>query len=265
MTLARRKTMMTAIWDKAFLKQRERNLREDALAVQSDDDWESAVLILERGMSDISDGFRDCPLSSCRRAHRCVGNKPICMPRCKVKLVPGGEQECVEEFYADIQQERRDAAAENRAPFVERAMTHRVHVEDEEIDEPPPAPRDEAGRNMEIVRHAVPRDVAPAPKPQPPLRQPAPPLSPRGEPPTPLAVTPAPPVAPAPRLVATPALPAPPLPPAEPQTSPEVEDRVNRIWADYVAGRPLPRPEPRIRSLSDDRPWSVPPWWKGSR
>jgi hypothetical protein len=84
---------MEVIWDEAFLKQHERNLREDALAVQSDEDWERAVLRLERGMSDISDGFLGCWLPACRRAHRCVGNKPICMPRCKVELVPGGEQE----------------------------------------------------------------------------------------------------------------------------------------------------------------------------
>jgi hypothetical protein len=133
---------MKAIWDEAFLKQHERNLREDALAVQTDEDWERAVLMLEQGMSDVSDGFRNCPLPACRRAHRCVGNKPICMPRCKVELVPGGEQECVEEFYADIQRERRDAAAENRAPNVERIMKDRVHVEYDEIEDEPPGRRD---------------------------------------------------------------------------------------------------------------------------
>jgi hypothetical protein len=136
---------MKAIWDDAFLKQHERNMREDALAVQSDEDWERAVLKLERGMSDMSDGFLDCRLPACRRAHRCVGNKPICMPRCKVELVPGGEQECVEEFYADIQRERRDAAAANRAPRVARVMKDRVHVEDDEIEDQPPG---EAGRGQ---------------------------------------------------------------------------------------------------------------------
>jgi hypothetical protein len=35
----------------------------------------------------------------------------------------------------------------------------------------------------------------------------------------------------------------------EPKTSPEQEERINRIWADYVAGKPMPRPEPRIRML----------------
>jgi hypothetical protein len=246
---------MRVIWDEAFLKQHERDLREDALAVQSDEDWDSAVLRLERGMSDMSDGFLDCRLPACRRAHRCVGNKPICMPRCKVELVPGGEQECVEEFYADIQRERRDAAAENRAPRVERVMKDRVHVEDE-IEDQPPARRAEGELegNMQIAREALRRDDAPSQPP--PLAKPEPPAAPAPDPPA-ANTEPAAPVVPA----------APPPPAAwEPNTSPEVEERINRIWADYVAGKPLPRPEPRIRSLSDDdRAWGVPPWWKGRR
>ena len=47
---------MTAIWDEAFLRQRARDAREDALAPQSDDDWESAELLLERAMSDSCGG-----------------------------------------------------------------------------------------------------------------------------------------------------------------------------------------------------------------
>jgi hypothetical protein len=172
---------MKAIWDEAFLKQHERNLREDALAVQSDEDWERAVLRLERGMSNISDGFLDCRLPACRRAHRCVGNKPICMPRCKVELVPGGEQECVEEFYADIQRERRDAAAANREPRLMRVMKDRVHVEADEIeDQPPVRPAEgELERNMAIARQALRGDDMPSlrsPQPQP--RKPEPPAAP---------------------------------------------------------------------------------------
>jgi hypothetical protein len=243
--------IMTAIWDKAFLKQRKRDLRDDALAVQSDEDWESAVLQLEQGMSNASGGFRDCPLSVCRRAHRCVGNRPICMPRCKVELVPGGEQELVEEFYADIQQERRDAAAENRAAYVERVMRDRVHVEDDEIEDEPSAKpaAHEPERSLRIVSEAQRHDDAPSRlTPQPELRKPEPP---------------APPAAPA--AIAQPPVPAaPPAPAWEPQISPEAEERINQIWADYVAGKPMPRPEPRIRSLSDDT-WSLPPQWQGRR
>jgi hypothetical protein len=238
---------MAVIWDEAFLKQHERNTREDALAVQSDEDWKSAELLLERAMSDACDGYVECPLSACRRAYRCVGNRPICLPWCKVEFEPGGEQQLFEDFYAEIQRERRNAAAENRAPRVERVRTDRVHVEDEEIeeieDEPAAKPAEgELERNMQIAREALRHDDALSPPPQPEPRKPQPPA--------------APPVAPA----------APPPPAAwQPRISPETEERVNQIWADYVAGKPMPRPEPRIRSLSDDRPWSVPPWWKGPR
>jgi hypothetical protein len=247
---------MTAIWDEAFLKQRERNMREDALAVQTDEDWESAVMQFEQEMSDVSEGFLDCPLSGCRRALRCVGNRPICMPRCKFELQPGVAQELVEEIYAEIQQERRDAAAENRAPYVERVMKDRVE-DDETEDEPPAVPADDQlETNMRIASEALRGDDMPSPpSTQPQLRKPEPPAAPPSV---------------APVAVVSPEAPAfPAVPPQsaawEPKTSPEVEERINQIWADYVAGKPLPRPEPRIRSLSDDRPWSVPPGWKGPR
>ncbi|HEV7407729.1 MAG TPA: hypothetical protein VGO01_04510 [Bradyrhizobium sp.] len=230
-------------------------MREDALALQTDDDWESAVMQFQQEMSDVSEGFLDCPLSGCRRALRCVGNRPICMPRCRLELQPGVAQELVEEIYAEIQQERRDAAAENRAPYVKRVMKDRM--EDDDIDpSATPADRD-LERNMPIAREALRRDDAPpAPQSQLGLRQPVPPAAP-------------PPVAPAanaepPTPVVT-AVPAPPAP-WQPNISPETEERINQIWADYVAGKPMPRPEPRIRSLSDDdRAWGVPPWWKGRR
>ena len=253
---------MAAIWDEAFLKQHERNAREEALAVQSDEDWKSAELLLERAMSDACDGYVECPLSACRRAYRCLGNRPICLPWCEVEFEPGGEQQLFEDFYAEIQQERRNAAAENRAPRVERVRTDRVHVEDGEIkdieeieDEPGAKPAEgELERNMQIAREALRHDDALSAPPQPNLARPEP-----------SAVPPVAPVAVVPPEA--PAAPAAPPPPAawQPRISPETEERVNQIWADYVAGKPLPRPEPRIRSLSDDRPWSVPPWWKGPR
>jgi hypothetical protein len=230
--------IMTAIWDEAFLKQREREARQHALAVQSDDDWERAVMQFERETSNVSEGFVDCPLSGCRRALRCVGNRPICMPRCRRELEPGVAQELVEEIYAEIQEERRDAAAQGREPEVERVMDY-VQEDDEEIDEPsPPPPCDEAGTDMPIVREALRRDGAPS-QPPPQLPKPEPAAAP---PPVALAADARP---------AAPAVPAapPPATPWEPQISPDVEERINRIWADYVAGRPIPRPVPRIRSL----------------
>jgi hypothetical protein len=244
---------MTAIWDEAFLKQRARDAREEALEVQSNADWESAELLLERWMSDESGGCLDCPLPACRRAFRCVGNKPICMPRCKFELAPGVEQELFENFYAEIQEERRDAAAEGRAPYVERVMKHRVHVE-EEVAAPvlPPKPiSGQAETNLRVVREAL-KDVPPASKPPPSTKLESPPL-PQPQPPK---LESPPPQRP----------PEPPLASWQPQVSPETEERINQIWADYVAGKPPPRPEPRIRSLSDDdRAWGVPPWWKGPR
>src|SRR3954465_8828258 len=172
---------MAAIWDEAFLKQHERNAREEALAVQSDEDWKSAELLLERAMSDACDGYVECPLSACRRAYRCVGNRPICLPWCEVEFEPGGEQQLFEDFYAEIQQERRNAAAENRAPRVERVRTDRVHVEDEEIEDEPaakPAER-EFERNMQIAREASRRDDALSqPSPQPQLTKSEPPTAP---------------------------------------------------------------------------------------
>jgi hypothetical protein len=232
MTLARRKEIaMTAIWDEAFLKQRERDTREDALEVQSDADWKTAEMLLERAMSDSVGGCLDCPLPACRRALRCVGNKPICMPRCVVEYEPGVEQEMFEQFYAEIQEERHDAAAEGRAPDVERVMTHRVHVEQESeaADESAPTPAcDEAERSSRPVVEA--RRSAPSqPAPQPQLHKPEPPA-------------------------AVPVMPAAKAPPPEPElrSPPDVEERVNRIWAEYEASPEAfsaRRRGPRIRLL----------------
>ena len=57
------------------------------------------------------------------------------MPRCAVEFEPGAEQELFEQFYAEIQEERRNAAADGRAPEVERVMKHRVHQEEEIAEE----------------------------------------------------------------------------------------------------------------------------------
>jgi hypothetical protein len=268
---------MKALWDEAFLKQRERNLRDDALAVQTDDDWDSAVMQHERETSDIVGGFLDCPLSRCRRAVRCAGNPLMCMPRCRLELQPGVAQELVEEIYAEIQQERRDAAAEDRAPCVERVVKRRV--EDDAFEDEPPAtpPEGELERNLRIAREALREDIAPSPpRVQPPptpapierapdvAAAPPPPLLPLrpAAPPPPTAAVPPPPrvaAAPAPAEAPAPAVP-------EWKISPEAEERINSIWADHLAGKDVRRrPEPRIRLLSDEHEWGVPPWWRGRR
>jgi hypothetical protein len=180
-------------------------------------------------------------LPACRREVRCVGNRPICMPEGKVEYAPGKEQELFEQFYAEIQQERRNAAAEGRAPDVERVKTHRVHreeVEEEIEDEPVSAPvRGEPQRNIAVSE--APRSAVAPPQPAPPqqLHKAEPPVA---------------PVSPA----ANAAAPAPPLKPAPaeppPRSPPDVEERVNAIWAEYVASPAefsARRRGPRIRLL----------------
>ncbi len=254
---------MKAIWDEAFLKQRAGGARAEALAVQSGRDWTNAELLLEQAMSNVAGGFLDCALPVCRREQRCVGNRPICMPRCALELEPGAEQALLEQFYAEIQEERRDAAAAGRAPDVERVMTDRVHKErvyeenvyeenlyeenvqaEQAADRPasPPArdqPGQESASPAAAYGKAAPRSAAAPSAPAPQLHKPQPPA-------------------------AAPAASAPPARP-EPQTDPEVAERVNRIWADYVEaqrrGEPPRRAGPRIRSLSDEPAPSL-PWWR---
>jgi hypothetical protein len=162
------------------------------------------------------------------------------MPRCAVDLVPGAEQELVDQSYAEIQQERRDAAAEGRAPDVERVMTHRVHRE-KVADEQASTPVRRGPERKKCAAPEAPRsdDVPSQPPPQQSLPKPEPAAAP---PPVALAADARP---------ASPAVSAAPPPPDPwaPTISPEVEERINRIWADYVAGKPMPRPVPRIRSL----------------
>ena len=247
---------MIRVWDFEVLKQRERDAREEALEAQSNADWKFAVLQLERGRSDVERGFAECHLPACRRAKRCVGNPPVCTARCE--LEPGAEHDLVDEFYADIQEQRRDAAAADDWPPEVEQVLHYLKEDNEEIEaiaEPSPKPRHEPVTSTEIVKAAARRDVAPAaPKPQ----SPAPPPKPEPAPAVPQ---------PLPLESQSPIRPPEPAPAAwKPNVSPEQEERINRIWADYVAGKPMPRPEPRIRLLSDDNDaWGVPPWWKGRR
>jgi hypothetical protein len=103
------------------------------------------------------------------------------MPRSAIELEDGAEPELVEQFYAEIQQERRNAAAEGRVPDVERVMTHRAHEEEvkEEVeDEPPSTPaRDEPERNSPVPEAPRSEVAASRPAPQPQLRKPEPPVA----------------------------------------------------------------------------------------
>ena len=118
--------------DFEVLKQRERDAREEALEAQSNADWKFAVLQLERGRSHVERGFAECHLPACRRAKRCVGNPPVCTARCE--LEPGAEHDLVDEFYADIQEQRRDAAAADDWPPEVEQVLHYLKEDNEEIE-----------------------------------------------------------------------------------------------------------------------------------
>ena len=166
----------------------------------------------------------------------------------QVELEPGAEQQLVEEFYADIQQERRNAAAEDRAPRVERVMDDRVHVEDEEIEDEPAseAGRGRARKKHGIVREALRGDDAPsAPPPQPPAAE----------------TGAAPPLAAATVAIAAAA------PPTGAARRMGAEQSRRRRKSGSTKSGPTTSPENRCRDpsrasamLSDDHPWSVPPW-----
>ena len=127
---------MTAIWDKAFMKQRERDTREKALAVQAEADWESAELLLEREMSNLAYGFVDVRcLAAAARSAASATRRSV---RCEANSSPAGSSTCLKTSMPN-QQERRNAAAEGRAPEVERVMKDRVHAEDDDIEDEPPA------------------------------------------------------------------------------------------------------------------------------
>jgi hypothetical protein len=101
------------MWDEAFLKQRAVNARAAALARQTDADWERAQLQIKREMSDVHRGFACCPDSRCRRARRCRPAAYLaCFDVLRVRLPYAVEQELIEDVYAEMQQARRDAAAE---------------------------------------------------------------------------------------------------------------------------------------------------------
>jgi hypothetical protein len=100
----------TPIWDAAFLKERERDAQEQANEAQFEADWEQADLQFGREFSDANDGFKLCPLRACLRARRCTSDELLCLDLLPVKFSRATAQSCIEEIYAEIQEERRDAA-----------------------------------------------------------------------------------------------------------------------------------------------------------
>jgi hypothetical protein len=113
---------MPALWDAEFPKQRMQAEIERLRYAQSERDWQSAEIQVERVISDMFDNHRVCALSRCRRAQCCRGNPPLCWERRQPK--PAKVQDSIEKAYALIQQERAAAAREGRAPRVLRPVTN---------------------------------------------------------------------------------------------------------------------------------------------
>ena len=115
------RTPMPALWDAEFPKQRMQAAIERAKYAQSQRDWQTAQIYVERMIADMFDRHRVCALSRCRRARRCIGNAPLCWSRRLSELrIPAKVQDSIEKGYALIQQERAAAAREGRAPRVLR-------------------------------------------------------------------------------------------------------------------------------------------------
>ena len=115
-----RKLTMPRLWDEDFLKDRVHTAMETTQHARSEQDWQSADILIDQAIADVSDHFRRCPLQPCRRAHRCVGNPPVCLRRMRPNSIH--IERLVEHAYICIQQERRAAAAEHRTPDVLRPI-----------------------------------------------------------------------------------------------------------------------------------------------
>ena len=115
------RTPMPALWDAEFPKQRMQAAVERAKYAQSQRDWQTAQIYVERIIADMYDRHRVCTLSRCRRARRCIGNAPLCLGQPISELrTPAKVQDSIENAYALIQQERAAAAREGRPARVLR-------------------------------------------------------------------------------------------------------------------------------------------------
>jgi hypothetical protein len=119
------RTPMPALWDAEFPKQRMQAAIERAKYDQSQRDWRTAEIYVEREIADMYDRHHFCSLSRCRRARHCIGNAPLCWsPRISELRIPAKVQDSIEKAYALIQQERAAAAHDGRAPRVLRPVTN---------------------------------------------------------------------------------------------------------------------------------------------
>jgi hypothetical protein len=100
----------TPVWDEAFLKERERDAREQANQAQFEADWQQADAQFGREFSDANSGFKLCPLRACLRARRCTSEELLCLDLLPVRFSRAAAETCIEEIYGEIQEQRRDAA-----------------------------------------------------------------------------------------------------------------------------------------------------------
>jgi len=117
-----RNTSMPALWDAELPKQHMQAAIEHARYAQSQRDWQTAEIYVEREIADMYDRHRVCALSRCRRVRHCIGNAPLCWGKRQPK--PAKVQDAIEKAYVLIQRERAAAAREGRAPRVMRPVTH---------------------------------------------------------------------------------------------------------------------------------------------
>jgi hypothetical protein len=116
---------MPALWDAEFPKQRMKAAIESVKYAQSERDWRTAQIYVERMIADTFERHHFCELSRCRRARHCIGNPPPCWrQRISELRLPAKVQDSIEQAYALIQQERAAAAREGRAPRVLRPGTN---------------------------------------------------------------------------------------------------------------------------------------------
>jgi hypothetical protein len=112
---------MPALWDAEFPKQRMKEAIERAKYAQSQRDWQTAEIYVQRVIADVFDRHHFCSLSRCRRARHCIGNPPPCWSKQIRELrLPAKVRDSIEKAYALIQIERGAAAREGRPARVLR-------------------------------------------------------------------------------------------------------------------------------------------------
>jgi hypothetical protein len=120
-----RNISVPALWDAEFPKQRMQAAIERAKYAQSQRDWQTAQIYVERVIADMYDRHRVCTLSRCRRARHCIGNAPLCLGRpIGEQRTPAKVQDSIEKAYALIQLERAAAAREGRPARVLRPASN---------------------------------------------------------------------------------------------------------------------------------------------